>query len=279
MSNLLLFLSPCPNDTFMLDAWLNKQADTFDLPVKFSFYDIKTLNELSANCIADITKLSVLTAANVLNNYQILTSGAAIGYENGPLVVSKKKIYPDEIPYLKIAVPGINTTAFALLKIFYNKLYSIKEYFFYEIEDVILDNEADAGLIIHESRFTYQQKGLKLVIDLGKLWHQKFNLPLPLGIFAVKRTLDINTKLKINELIKESILFAFKNPHISYKFVIENAQVKDTQVITNHISLYVNDYSVNMGEIGKKSIYTFFEEANKIDLINNNFKTQSVFVS
>jgi 1,4-dihydroxy-6-naphthoate synthase len=176
-------------------------------------------------------------------------------------------------------VPGINTTAFALLKIFYNKLYSIKEYFFYEIEDVILDNEADAGLIIHESRFTYQQKGLKLVIDLGKLWHQKFNLPLPLGIFAVKRTLDNNTKLKINELIKESILFAFKNPHISYKFVIENAQVKDTQVITNHISLYVNDYSVNMGEIGKKSIYTFFEEANKIDLINNNFKTQSVFVS
>ncbi len=280
MNSISLFISPCPNDTFMFDAWINKREEHFSgNPVHAEFFDIKTLNQLASEGVADVIKLSVFSAAHLLHLYQILQSGAALGFANGPLIVSKRKIYPDEVPFVTLAVPGFSTTAFALLKMFFSPQPQCKEYFFDEIEEVVLSNEADAGLIIHETRFTYQKKGLQLVADLGKLWEERYHLPLPLGVIAVKRNLPEEIKLTINALLKKSIEHSMQKFPIEINdFVLKHAQVKDIQVVKSHIELYVNQFSIELGEIGRRAILTFFEEMKKLHLINQSTLFDSVFV-
>lgn len=279
MTDLLLHLSPCPNDTFMLDAWINKHSTDFNkFNLHVEFHDIKTLNNLAEEAVADITKLSVFAVAKQLNHYQILTSGAAIGYGNGPIIVSKRKIYPDEIPYVKIGIPGFNTTAYALLYLFYKPQIPCKEYFFYEIEEAILTNEVDAGVIIHETRFTFKEKGLSKIIDLGNLWEENYNLPLPLGVFAVKRSLSDELKKEINETLRKSIVFAKEIDNNITDFVKKYAQVKRHEIIQQHIQTYVNDFSVNLNEIGKESILKFINEIKRIGLLNIEIDDKLIFV-
>lgn len=275
--NFRIGLSPCPNDTFMFDAWINARIElpkehSFD----FYFADIKTLNEFAHQNEPDITKISVFTAGQILNNYELLTSGSAIGYKNGPLIISKRKIYPDEIPHAKIGIPGFNTTANLLLQLFYKPSQKPNEYFFNEIEEAILDNEVDAGVIIHETRFTFQSKGLQKIVDLGEKWESAYKLPLPLGAIAIKRKLPCEIKAMLNRLMFQSVQYAFKHPEKSIPLIKLHAQETSDKVIKQHIDLYVNDFSFNINELGKNAIKKMFEEGIRLNLLPNT--KQNVFI-
>ena len=264
---LSLGFSTCPNDTFIFDAIVNKKIDlqVFDFDIVMA--DVEQLNKMTINQELDIAKISYHTYCYVANNYKILNSGSALGFGNGPLLVSKRKIYPDEVPYLKIAIPGVHTTAFLLLRILFNNLHQTKEYLFSEIEKALLDNEVDAGLIIHETRFTYQSRGLKKIADLGQMWEQRSNLPIPLGGIVIKREFDNNIQTKFDRILYNSIQKAIQKPNETYNFVKQHAQEMDTDIMQQHINLYVNEYSQKLNQQGKDAILYLLKEAQKIGSI------------
>ena len=191
----------------------------------------------------------------------LLNSGSALGYKNGPLLISKHKIFPDEVEHLKIAIPGKYTTANLLLGIAYPNLKIRKEYLFSDIEEVVASGEMDAGLIIHENRFTYQQKGLLKVADLGEFWEAKTGLAIPLGGIVVNRKLSAEIQKKVNRVMKRSVEYAFENPKASYPFVKHHAQAMEDSVMQSHINLYVNEFTRDLGTGGRKAIETLFREA------------------
>ena len=264
-----LFFSPCPNDTFMFDAMVHQKIDTEGLEFETHLADVEALNHLAFDETAAITKLSFHAYAYVADKYKILSSGSALGYGNGPLLVSKRKIYPDELADAKIAIPGKYTTAALLLKIAFPQAKNFSEYLFSDIEDAVLSNEMDAGALIHEGRFTYEKKGLKLIADLGKLWEERTAQAIPLGCIAVSRKLDDATQQKIARVLRRSIEFAFQNPQESANFVKRHAQEMDAQVTAQHIQLYVTNYSIDLGNEGRKAVEIFFEEALKAGAIKD----------
>ncbi len=258
---LRLGFSTCPNDTFIFDALVHHKIDTEGLNFEILLADVEELNKAAFEHQIDITKLSYHAYAYVSNNYTLLDSGSALGNNNGPLLISKFKIYPDEIDDLNIAIPGKYTTANLLLSIAYpNALYK-KEYLFSDIEEAVLSNEVDAGLIIHENRFTYESKGLLKIMDLGEFWEDKTNLPIPLGGIVVNKKLAMDIQLKINRLIRKSIEYAYENPESSLGFIKQYAQEMNPEVMRKHIALYVNEYSLDLGEKGKSAIAILYKEA------------------
>ncbi len=259
--------STCPNDTFIFDAMINNKIDTQGLAFDIRMADVEELNKEAFNNNLDITKLSYHAYAHVSQNYALLSSGSALGNNNGPLLISKYKIYPDEIDSIKVAIPGEYTTANMLLSIAYPNLKNKKEYLFSDIEEAVLSNEIDAGLIIHENRFTYKSKGLKKIIDLGEYWEEKTKLPIPLGGIVINRKISTEIQKKIEKLIAESINYAYNNPKSSLNFIKQYAQEMKEEVMYKHINLYVNKYSINIGEDGKKAIKRLYDEARKINLI------------
>lgn len=270
MSNkLTLGFSTCPNDTFIFDAMIHQKIDTEGLEFDVVMGDVEELNLEAFNGKIDITKLSYHAYAHIANEYKLLTSGSALGRGNGPLLISKKKIYPDEVSDLKVAIPGKNTTANLLFSVFYPKVKEKKEYLFSDIEDVILDEEVDAGVIIHENRFTFQKKGLNKIVDLGEMWEQKTGSPIPLGGIVINRNINSETQQKVNRVLKRSIQFAFDNPAESYDFVKRYAQEMEDEVIRKHINLYVNNFTLELGEEGEKAIKTLYEEATKNQVISS----------
>ena len=264
---LSLGFSPCPNDTFMFDGLVNSKINhspfTFDVSIK----DVEELNNRAFQNEFDITKVSFHAYAYISSDYQILNSGSALGHNNGPLLISKRKIYPDEVNDLNIAIPGKYTTANLLLSVAFPFIQHKKEYLFSDIEEVVLSDEADAGLIIHENRFTFQNKGLKKIIDLGEWWEKQTESPIPLGCIIIKRNIPSQIKKEISRLIHDSIQYAFSYPDNSRSYIKEYAASMDENVIKQHIDLYVNDYSVNLGEKGKEAILKLYEKAG----INGNF--------
>ncbi|MBN2682311.1 MAG: 1,4-dihydroxy-6-naphthoate synthase [Bacteroidales bacterium] len=258
---LTIGFSPCPNDTFIFDGLINGKSESYGLSFEPVIADVEELNRMSVNGILDVTKLSFHAFLYVSSFYKILDCGAALGKNNGPLLISKKKIYPDEVGNLKIAVPGKKTTASLLLSIAYPEKLNTKEYLFSDIEEVVLSGEADAGLIIHETRFTYQLKGLKKILDLGEFWEKQYNLPLPLGGIMISRRVDESTSKLFYKALNNSILFAFENPLSSINYIKSMAQEMDEKVIRNHINLYVNNYTKNLGLEGKNAIETLFKVA------------------
>ena len=192
-----------------------------------------------------------------------------MGKNNGPLLISKDKIYQDEIPHLKIAIPGKHTTANLILRSAFPEIRCIKEYLFSDIEDVILDNEVDAGLVIHETRFTYHKRGLKKIIDLGQYWESKTGLPVPLGGIIVNRKLSDEIQQKVNRVLNRSINFAYNNPNSALKFIRKFAQEMDEEVMYNHIKLYVNDFTKSLGELGKKSIIELLNKAVELNFVKS----------
>jgi len=265
--NLTLGISSCPNDTFMFDAMIHNKIDTENLSFKLNIADIEGLNKQAIENTIDISKISYAVYPYISKNYIILDSGSAIGNNNGPLLISKTKVYPDEIKYLKIAIPGKYTTANLLFSILFPEALTKKEYLFSEIEDVVLSNEMDAGLIIHENRFTYNKKGLQKVNDIGDLWNKQTNLPIPLGAIVISNRFPKELISKVNRVLKASIEYAFANPKSSYEFVKKYAQNIDDNVIRKHIDLYVNNYSTDMGEKGKEAIKTLFQRAIELKII------------
>jgi len=265
--HLTLGFSTCPNDTYIFDAMVHGRIDTEGLEFELIMSDVEELNRHAFAGEIDITKISYHAYAYIADSYLILNSGSALGFQNGPLLISKHKVYPDEIKNLKIAIPGKHTTANLLLSIAYPEHKNKKEYLFSDIEEVVLSGEVDAGLIIHENRFTYQQKGLKKVVDLGEFWESKTGMAIPLGGIVVNRKYPAEILCKIDRVMKRSVDFAFENPKASHAFVKHHAQAMDDMVMQNHIKLYVNEFTRNLGVNGRKAVETLYREATTLGVI------------
>jgi 1,4-dihydroxy-6-naphthoate synthase len=222
----------------------------FDLIMK----DIEELNTMAGMHQVSISKISFASYPFIAGEYQILNSGSAIGYKNGPLLVSRRKIYPDEVKDLHIAIPGVLTTANLLLEILFPGVKQKTSYLFSDIEDVVMDNGCDAGLIIHENRFTYKKKGLLQIADLGIMWEKEFDSPVPLGGIVVKRDLPHKVKKEFEKALASSIRMAFKDSVPIWPFIKNNARELNDEDIRAHINLYVNDFSIDLGEKGRQAI-------------------------
>lgn len=257
---LTLGFSTCPNDTFIFDAMVNGRIDTEGLSFDLHLADVEELNRLAFSSELDATKVSYHAYAHLSESYQLLTAGSALGFGNGPLLISKYKIYPDELHELKIAIPGKYTTANLLLSLAYPHLQQKREYLFSDIEEVILSGEADAGVIIHENRFTYQAKGLQKIVDLGAWWEEQYRLPIPLGGIIVNRRLPEAIRVKLNNVLRRSVEYAFQNPNDSLPFVRQHAQTMEESVMRSHIKLYVNDFSLELGTLGREAINTLYDQ-------------------
>jgi len=258
MGQIKIAISPCPNDSFMFWAMLHDEVDTFGLKFSVAMRDIEQLNRAATEQEFGVVKISCAHYPKVSQAYQLLTAGSALGFGNGPLLISRRKVYPDEVPHLRIAIPGVDTTANMLLTMAYPKATNKREYLFSDIEEVVLSDEADAGLLIHETRFTYEQKGLHKVMDLGEYWEKETGLPLPLGVIAVRRDLPEKTKQQMNTALRESVRYALQNPHAPDEFVARHAQAMNPDVCRRHIEIYVNEFSIDLGEKGKQAVDTLF---------------------
>lgn len=263
---LTLGFSPCPNDCFIFDAMLHGKIDTEGLIFKPVIEDVEALNRRAnpdpkggKKKQLDITKLSFFAYSKAQKNYALLDSGSALGFGVGPLVVSRQNSLapfraggsPADV---RIAIPGKNTTANLLFSLAYPHLKNKTEVLFSEIEAAVLKGKFDAGVIIHESRFTYKQKGLKKIIDLGNWWEKKTKSPIPLGGIAIKKTHPKDLQKKVERVIRRSVKYAFAHPHSSKAFVRKYAQELNDNIIKQHINLYVNKYSVSLGVKGRKAV-------------------------
>lgn len=271
---LTLGFSPCPNDTFIFDALIHGKIDTEGLSFKVFFDDVETLNQKALRGELDVTKLSFHALAYVAAQYALLDAGSALGFGVGPLLICKKENLErinsqlaTQNPQLKTGIPGKYTTANFLLGVAYPQLTDKREVVFSEIEEALLNDEIDLGLIIHENRFTYQAKGLHKVMDLGAYWEGHSGCAIPLGGIVVNRMLPIEIQQKVNRLVRKSVEFAFANPTSGIGFIREHAQAMDEEVMYKHIELYVNQYSVDLGVDGRKAIDTLFEAAAKNNVI------------
>lgn len=267
MQKISLGYSTCPNDTFIFDAMVHHKVDTEGLDFNVILADVEELNKKAVEQELDVTKISYHAYSKMADRYCLLDSGSALGKNNGPILISKHKIYPDELDHIKIAIPGLNTTANMLLSIAYPNAKNKKEYLFSDIEDIVLSEETDAGLIIHENRFTYEKKGLQKVVDLGEFWEKETQLPIPLGGIAVKRDLNHETQLKINRLLRKSVEFAFENPKSAYAYIKKYAQEMDEDVMYKHIDLYVNHFTVDLGKDGREAVKVLYKKASSLGII------------
>ncbi len=271
-------LSPCPNDIFMFEALLSRRIHSGDIRFRPVIEDVEQLNQKALQGELDISKLSYHVIGKTLETYQILDSGSALGYHNGPILVSAKKTDPSSIHKLRIAIPGHHTTANLLLGIFHPAATKKTAYLFSDIEDVVLRGEQDAGLLIHESRFTYEKKGLTAIEDLGSLWEKTQHMPIPLGGIAIKRDIPKEVSRKVNELIRKSIVFAIENPDIVASSIRAYAQEKDDSIIKQHIGMFVNDFSLSLGEKGRGSIKQLFDLAYEKGMIPA-FQKNTLFIT
>lgn len=271
---LTIGFSPCPNDTFIFDALIHGKIDTEGLSFKVFFDDVETLNQKALLGELGITKLSFHALAYVTEQYALLDAGSALGFGVGPLLICKKENFTHienqlktENPQLKVGIPGKYTTANFLLGVAYPQLTNKQEMVFSEIEDALLADEIDLGLIIHENRFTYQAKGLHKVVDLGAYWEDFSGCAIPLGGIVVNRELPLEIQQKVNRLVRKSVEFAFENPKSGIEFIREHAQAMEEEVMYKHIELYVNQYSVDLGVEGRKAIDMLFDIATKNGVI------------
>ena len=257
--------SPCPNDTFIFDALVNKKIDTEGLEFDAVLEDVETLNQWALQGKLDITKLSFPAFFQSLDKYVLLNSGSALGKGVGPLLIAENEQGISNVELSNIAIPGLNTTANMLLSFAFPDARIKKPMLFSEIEDAVLAGKADLGVIIHENRFTYQQKGLHKVMDLGEYWENKMKTPIPLGGIAVQRNMDTAIQKKIDSLIRKSLEYAFENYPLVTDYVKEHSQTMSEDVMRQHIELYVNNYSIDLGVDGKKAIsvlYKTFQQLN-----------------
>lgn len=264
---LTLGFSPCPNDTFIFDALVNGKIDTGDLSFDYVLEDVETLNQWAFEEKLDITKLSYGSYLRLAHPYALLHSGSALGKGVGPLLVSKHPIDRSELKDCRIAIPGEKTTANLLLSLAHPEARNKKELLFSEIETAVLDGQFDAGLIIHESRFTYASRGLHKIMDLGDWWEQEMNAAIPLGGIVIRRRFPQELCAQVDKLIRESLAYSWKHyPELS-DFVRSHAQEMEENVMRQHIDLYVNEYSTELGTVGRHSIQTLFDRARATGLI------------
>lgn len=250
---LTLGFSPCPNDTFIFEALVNNKIDTEGLEFEVVLEDVQTLNGWALENKLAITKLSYGALPLVLEKYTVLNSGSALGKGVGPLLISNPALEDKLVEECIIAIPGENTTAHLLFSMAYpnakNKLFLRYD----EIENFVLANNG-LGVIIHENRFTYEGKGLKKIIDLGDYWEQETGHAIPLGGIVIRKEINIEIKHKIDALIKKSIEYAFANYPVLNDYIRCHAQEMNEAVMRQHIKLYVNEFSLELGDKGKAAI-------------------------
>ncbi len=267
---LTLAYSPCPNDCFIFDALVHKKIDTEGLEFEVQLGDVETLNRQALSAGPDITKLSFHAYAHALDNYILLRAGSALGFNCGPLLIksNNRAIEQKNPSEWHVAIPGKLTTANFLLSLAYPAIKNKTELVFNEIEEALLQNKFDAGLIIHESRFTYQEKGLKKILDLGEFWDSLIHAPIPLGGIVIKRSLPNDIQQKVNRLIRKSVEFAFNNPEEPMPYVRAHAQEMSEAVMRQHIELYVNAFSLDLGEKGIEAVKLMFNKATELGIFS-----------
>ncbi len=266
---LTLGFSPCPNDTFIFDALVHQKIDTEGLDFQTIMEDVEALNRLAFAGEIDVTKLSYHAFAHLTDRYNLLTAGSALGNNCGPLLVARHPMTRDEVNISKIVIPGKMTTANFLLGMAYPEATRREAILFSEIENAVLSGAADAGLIIHENRFTYQNKGLVKIADLGEWWETTTGLPIPLGGIVVRKNLEKEIQEKVNRVLKRSVAFAFENPEDTMPFVRQHAQAMDESVMRAHIELYVTQFTLDLGERGRTAIERMFQIASEKQIIQN----------
>ncbi|MGB0888511.1 MAG: menaquinone biosynthesis family protein [Vicingaceae bacterium] len=274
---LTLGFSPCPNDTFIFDALVHHKIDTEGLDFDVYLGDVEDLNNKAFNNELDITKISYHAFGYLTNNYVLLDAGSALGKGCGPLLVKKSKVKSLKLEEVTIAIPGKYTTANFLLSIAHPEAKNKQEMLFSDIENAVVNEDVDAGLIIHENRFTYQEKGLEKIIDLGEYWENTTGALIPLGGIIIKRSLSKETIQKINRLLRKSIEYAFKNPESPLNYMKQHSQEMDEKVMMQHVDLYVNKYSIDLGSEGKNAITQMFNLAQEKGIIPK--LTNELFVS
>lgn len=264
---LSLGFSPCPNDTFIFDAMIHQKIDTEGLEFEVVMADVEALNQMAFNEKLDVTKLSYHAVAYCLQNYIVLNAGSALGNSCGPLLIAKKRLSDLEVEKSTISIPGKYTTANFLLSLAFPKATQKVSTLFSEIENNVLNNVTDAGLIIHENRFTYEAKGLLKIIDLGEYWENQTGFPIPLGGIVVRRNFTDEQQQKINRVLRRSVEFAFQHPTESLQFTKLHAQEMSESVMQQHIKLYVNDFSVDLGEKGRLAVEKLFAIGTELNII------------
>lgn len=248
---LRLSISPCPNDTFMFDAIVNGRIDCEGLSFEVEYHDIEELNHGVEALGPDISKISCAVLPAIKQHYRLLDSGAALGRGNGPLLVRRKG---DKGAIKHLLVPGEHTTANALVGRLFPQIEYREPMLFSKIAEAVERGDADGGVLIHEGRFVYERRNLELVADLGVEWERQTDLPLPLGGIVIKRELGDDMRNRVERVLRRSIEYAFDNPLLSRDYIKAHAQEMEDDVIEKHIALFVNDFSLSLGEQGRRAI-------------------------
>ncbi len=261
---LTIGFSPCPNDTFIFDALVNKKIDTGDIEFEVFMEDVETLNRMALQEKLDITKISYGVLPRILPAYRVLDAGSALGKGVGPILVAAVPVEPESVPDLSVALPGIHTTAHMLFTLAFPQ--SVKKVYmvFSDIEDAVLRGETNLGVLIHENRFTYEKKGLHKVLDLGEYWEHNTQCPIPLGGIVMNRQYDITLMKAISGMIRKSLEYSRKSyPELS-GYVKQHAQEMEEEVMRKHIDLYVNDYSLSLGSEGRAAVWQLLDVASHL---------------
>ena len=251
MKSLSLHISPCPNDTFAFDAIINRRIESEFTDLEVEYLDIEQLNEGVLRGEPDISKISYAVYPQIADRYALLDSGSALGRGNGQLLVRRTG---ESTPIRRVASPGLNTTANALLVRYFPDVEEIVPMLFSEIAAAVERGDVDAGVLIHEGRFVYERRRLTLVADLGQLWEQETGLPLPLGAIVARRDLPAEVREHFEQLLAESVRYAMEHPSVSRAFVKQHAQELEDDVIDKHIALFVNDFTISLGDEGRRAV-------------------------
>lgn len=266
---LTLGFSPCPNDCFIFDAIVHRRIDLEGLEFDVHLADVEALNHDAFSGTADITKLSFHAFAYCVDKYVLLDAGSALGRGCGPLLISRRRIAADEVAAggLRIAIPGKYTTANFLMGLAFPSATDKVPLLFSEIEGALLDGRYDAGVIIHENRFTYGNKGLCKIVDLGEVWEEETGAPIPLGGIVIRRSLPADVHDAVNRVLRRSVEYALAHRSASLPYVREHAQEMSEEVMVKHIDLYVNEFSVDLGAEGRDAVETLFARGRTAEVI------------
>ncbi len=259
--------SPCPNDTFMFHSVAKGLVRMDGCEFDVHLHDVETLNRMAFEGVYDVTKLSFHAWLLVADRYEMLGAGAALGYGCGPVVVSRRDIAPEELPRCRLAVPGEFTTAHLLLRLWAPDVADKVFVRYDEVMGMVASGEVDAGVIIHEGRFTYERAGLRLLADLGQWWQDKTSLPIPLGCIAARKELGPERIADIERLLRRGIGESFDRPDRTTEYVRQYAQEMDPDVLAAHIRTFVNDYSRDIGDEGRLAVAKLGELARESGII------------
>ena len=264
MKKLTLGFSPCPNDTYMMYGLLHGQVPACSAEFEAHILDVEELNKAAMVSEFDVTKLSFKAYYDVCDEYELLSAGAALGRGNGPLLIHDQPIKQKDLSTQTVAVPGMQTTATFLLQFAFPEIIKLKPYLFSDIEAAVRQKQVDAGVIIHETRFMYAERGFQLFSDLGAVWEERTGMAIPLGCFVVKKSLPDEIKMQLSDWIKTSIQYADSHYNVVLQYIKKFAQELDNEVIKKHVEMFVNENSKALGEQGEAAVLRLFAELNKI---------------